>query len=140
MVPLMFLLGFLGLIALLAYGGLAAERQPAVRAVLRRIDPLTHAQRGRLGVWIARDSRVPAPLRFMPITAFVYWVTPIDLIPDPIPRIGFVDDRIVLALAIWCVARWAPGPLEEHLARIEFLHEAELARQADASASPDTSL
>lgn len=133
MVPLIVLGGFVATLALLAYAGLAAERQPAVRAALRRIGPLTHPQRGRLGVWIARDSRVPAPVRLLPIAAFVYWVTPFDLIPDPIPRIGYFDDRVVLALAIWCVATWAARPLDEHLTRIEFLHEAELARRADAT-------
>lgn len=131
MVPLLFIGAFVAVLVLLGFAGLAAERQPRVRGILRRIEPLTHSQRGRLGVWIARDARVPAPVRLLPITAFVYRVIPLDLIPDPIPRVGYVDDRVALALAVWCVARWAGPALEEHLARIEFVHAAGLARRAD---------
>lgn len=134
MVPLLFLVGLFGVLVVLGYAGLAAERQGPVSRALHRIEPLTHSQRGRLGVWIARDSRVPALVRLLPITAFVYWVTPLDLIPDPIPRIGYLDDRAALALAMWCMARWAAQPLEEHLARSEFLYEADLIRRSDAAA------
>jgi uncharacterized membrane protein YkvA (DUF1232 family) len=131
------LLALAAAVVFVALAGLAAERQPYVRAVLRRIEPLSHPLRGRLGVWIARDRRVPLLFRFLPITAFVYWVTPIDLVPDPIPKVGYLDDRIGLALALWCVAVTAHAPLEEHLTRIEFLHEAEEDRRADSA--PDAS-
>jgi uncharacterized membrane protein YkvA (DUF1232 family) len=130
-VALVFVLGLLAVAVLLVVLGLAAERQPDVRAVLRRIEPLSPGQRARLGVWFAKDRRVPALVRLLPLTAFVYNVIPLDFIPDPIPGIGRFDDRIVLALACWCAVRLARAPFEEHLARIEFVREAGAARFED---------
>jgi uncharacterized membrane protein YkvA (DUF1232 family) len=139
MTALVVLGGFAALVILIAWAGLAAERQPRVRAALRRMEPLSPPQRGRLGVWFAKDPQVPALVRLMPLTAFVYWVTPIDFIPDFIPGAGYFDDRIALALATWFATRWAPDAFEEHLARIEYLHEVALARSElppDASDAP----
>lgn len=125
MIALVFIGAVLALAVLLSLLGLAAERQPDVQRMLRRIAPLSHPQRGRLGVWLAKDTRVPPLVRYLPLAAFVYWIIPFDFIPDPFPRIGRFDDRIALALACWCVVRLARGPVEEHLARIEYLHEVE---------------
>ncbi|MFN8639756.1 MAG: XdhC family protein [Dehalococcoidia bacterium] len=107
MVPL--LLGLATIVALLTLAGLFARRDPDVHTLMFRIEALPHGLRGRLGVWIARDREASALVRFLPLTAFVYWVTPLDLIPDFIPGIGFFDDRLVLALALWCVGRVSRG-------------------------------
>ncbi|MSP22626.1 MAG: DUF1232 domain-containing protein [Dehalococcoidia bacterium] len=72
----------------LAALGMAAERRPAVRDVLRRIEPLSYPQRGRLGVWLAKDPQVPPLVRYLQLAAFIYWIIPIDFIPDALPRIG----------------------------------------------------
>jgi uncharacterized membrane protein YkvA (DUF1232 family) len=132
MVVLVFIVAVLALAVLLSFLGLAAERQPDVRGALRRIEPLSHPQRGRLGVWVAKDPRVPALVRYLPLTAFIYWIIPFDFIPDPLPRIGRFDDRVALALACWCVVRLARVPLHEHLTRIEYLREVEEARLDDS--------
>ncbi len=42
--------------------------------------------------------------------AIVYFVTPIDAIPDFIPLVGYVDDAAVLALTL----RWVHGDLETY--------------------------
>ncbi len=118
------LLGLATVVAALTAAGMLARRGPEVRALMARIEALPASLRGRLGVWLARDAEVPALVRILPITAFVYWVTPLDLIPDFIPGIGFFDDRLVLALALWCVTRVARVPLEVHLGRVEFIREA----------------
>jgi len=131
MVVLVLILGLLALAVLLSFLGLAAERQPDVRGALDRIESLSHPQRGRLGVWVAKDPRVPALVRYLPLTAFVYWIIPFDFIPDPFPRIGRFDDRVLLALACWCMVRLARGPFHEHLTRIEYLREVEAARFDD---------
>ena len=39
------------------------------------------------------------------IAAIIYFITPIDLIPDFIPGIGFLDDAAVIALAIASVRK-----------------------------------
>jgi uncharacterized membrane protein YkvA (DUF1232 family) len=131
MVALVFIVAVLAVAVVLSLLGLAAERQPDIRGVLRRIERLSHPQRGRLGVWLAKDPRVSPLVRYLPLTAFVYWIIPFDFIPDPFPKIGRFDDRIALALACWCVVRLARAPFEEHLARIEYLREVEEAHLDD---------
>lgn len=120
------LIGLAAVVAAFVALGLLARRDPVVGALMARIEVLPHGLRGRLGVWLARDREVSALVRLLPLTAFVYWVTPLDLIPDFIPGVGFFDDRLVLALALWCVARAAPASLEAHLGRVEFIREAAL--------------
>ncbi len=127
--PLLQLFGaWLVLIGLLVVAGLVAERPARVRAARHRIEGLAPPLHGRLGVWIARDRRVPMPVRLLPITAFVYGVAPLDLLPDILPGVGRLDDRAVLAIALWAVTTAAPGPFEEHLSRVEFLRDAAAAR------------
>lgn len=124
---------WLVLIGLLVTVGLTAERSPRVRAARGRLEDLAPPLRGRLGVWIARDRRVPMLVRLLPITAFVYGVTPLDLLPDILPGVGRLDDRAVLAIALWAVTAAAPAPFEEHLARVEFLRDAAVAQSDDPS-------
>jgi uncharacterized membrane protein YkvA (DUF1232 family) len=125
---LIILVTLLGIAVLLSILGMVAEQQSAVRTVLRRIELLSHPQRGRLGVWLAKDRRVSPLVRYLPLTAFVYWIIPFDFIPDFIPKVGRFDDRVALALAFWCVLAVAPARLEEHLTRVEYLREVEEAR------------
>lgn len=127
--PLLYLFGvWLVLIGGLVSVGLVIERAPRVHAARRRLDDLSPVLRGRLGVWIARDQRVPMLVRLLPITAFVYGVTPLDLLPDILPGVGRLDDRAVLAIALWAVTLVAPATFEEHLLRVEFLRDAAVAQ------------
>ncbi len=68
-----------------------------------------------LMVRLARDPRVPASLKVMAGAVIAYFVTPVDVIPDPIPIIGEIDD---LALAIFALEQIAerldPAIIEEH--------------------------
>lgn len=130
--PLLFLFGvWLGLVGALVVVGLVAEREPRVHAARRRLEGLAPPLRGRLGVWFARDRRVPMVVRLLPITAVVYGATPLDLLPDILPGVGRLDDRAVLAIALWVVTLAAPAPFEEHLSRVEFLRDA-----AEAQSEP----
>jgi uncharacterized membrane protein YkvA (DUF1232 family) len=126
-----------GTLALGAFG-LASEREPRVAAARARLDRLSHGQRGRLGVWVAKDPRFPWGIRILPLTAFVYWVTPFDLIPDGIPRIGYLDDRAVLALSLRLVLRGRGVEyFDEHLERVEYLRALQDARDEAASEEED---
>ena len=42
-----------------------------------------------------RDPRVPVWIKALPILAILYWLLPIDLIPDPILVIGWLDDLLI---------------------------------------------
>lgn len=77
-----------------------------------------------------RDPRVPWYAKALAGAAAAYALSPIDLIPDFIPILGYLDDVIIVPLAILITVRLiAPDVL------------ADLRRQADEriAASPPTS-
>ena len=47
-----------------------------------------------------RDPRVPWYARVFAVCVVAYAFSPIDLIPDPIPILGYVDDLILIPLGI----------------------------------------
>jgi len=59
--------------------------------------------------YAARDPRTPWPLRVFALGIAAYALSPIDLIPDFIPVLGYLDDVILLPLAIALVMRWLPA-------------------------------
>jgi uncharacterized membrane protein YkvA (DUF1232 family) len=50
--------------------------------------------------YCAFDSNTPLTARAVLLGAVAYFVTPLDMIPDFIPMVGFTDDATVLATAI----------------------------------------
>jgi uncharacterized membrane protein YkvA (DUF1232 family) len=50
--------------------------------------------------YCAFDSQTPLAARAVLLGAVAYFVTPLDMIPDFIPVLGFTDDATVLATAI----------------------------------------
>ncbi len=56
----------------------------------------------------ARDPRVPWYARILAIAVAGYALSPIDLIPDFIPVIGYADDLIIVPLGIWLVVSLIP--------------------------------
>lgn len=62
--------------------------------------------------WLAaRDPRVPWPARLLAILVAAYALSPIDLIPDFIPVLGWIDDLILVPLGLWVVRRLIPDAL-----------------------------
>jgi uncharacterized membrane protein YkvA (DUF1232 family) len=57
----------------------------------------------------ARDPRVPWYVKWLAIAVAGYALSPIDLIPDFIPVIGYLDDLIIVPLGIWLVVSLIPG-------------------------------
>ena len=47
-----------------------------------------------------RDPRAPAQGKIVAIGALLYFILPIDLVPDVIPLVGFADDAAVIASAV----------------------------------------
>src|SRR6202040_980346 len=56
----------------------------------------------------ARDPRVPWYARILAVAVAGYALSPIDLIPDFIPVIGYLDDLIIVPLGIWLVVSLIP--------------------------------
>jgi uncharacterized membrane protein YkvA (DUF1232 family) len=56
----------------------------------------------------SRDPRVPWFAKILAIAVAGYALSPIDLIPDFIPVVGYLDDLIILPLGIWLVISLIP--------------------------------
>jgi uncharacterized membrane protein YkvA (DUF1232 family) len=57
----------------------------------------------------ARDPRVPWYARTLAAIVAAYALSPIDLIPDFIPVVGYLDDLIIVPLGIVVVLRLIPA-------------------------------
>lgn len=72
----------------------------------------------------ARDPRVPWYAKIVALAVAAYALSPIDLIPDFIPVLGYVDDLVIVPLGIALVRRLIPvALLNEHRAAAERLSE-----------------
>lgn len=61
------------------------------------------------------DKEMPVGVRVWLGVLFVYLISPIDVIPDFIPVLGYVDDAIVVAIALRFTAKHAgSAKLHEH--------------------------
>jgi uncharacterized membrane protein YkvA (DUF1232 family) len=56
----------------------------------------------------SKDRRVPWHARLAAIVVVAYAFSPIDLIPDPIPVLGYLDDLILIPLGIALVIKLIP--------------------------------
>lgn len=64
---------------------------------------------------LAADPELPRGVRVRLGLLLVYLLSPIDLIPDVVPVLGYADDAIVVVLALRSVIRRAgPPALERH--------------------------
>ncbi|WP_044874430.1 YkvA family protein [Pseudomonas sp. LFM046] len=69
-------------------------------------------------LWLAaRDPRTPWWAKVLALVVAAYALSPIDLIPDFIPVLGYLDDLVLVPFGIWLVVRLIPVELmEEHRA------------------------
>ncbi len=58
-----------------------------------------------------RDPRVPWYAKLAAVVVVAYALSPIDLIPDFIPVLGYLDDVIILPVALLLVIKMIPAPL-----------------------------
>lgn len=54
---------------------------------------------------IIGSEETPLSAKILLIAAIVYFLSPIDLIPDFIPVIGYLDDLIIVPTLIWLAFR-----------------------------------
>jgi uncharacterized membrane protein YkvA (DUF1232 family) len=58
-----------------------------------------------------RDPRVPWYARVFAAVVVGYAFSPIDLIPDPVPVLGYLDDLILIPLGVALAIRMIPAPV-----------------------------
>ncbi len=85
-----------------------------------------HLKREAYALYLAcRDPRVPWYARFLTACVVGYAFSPIDLIPDFIPILGYLDDLILVPLGIAAVLRIIPPVvMQECRSRAEELMKA----------------
>ncbi|MGI2032437.1 YkvA family protein [Rhizobium panacihumi] len=65
-----------------------------------------------MALWLAaRDTRVPLMAKLVAGSVAAYALSPVDLIPDFIPILGYLDDLLVVPLGIMLAVRLVPPPL-----------------------------
>jgi uncharacterized membrane protein YkvA (DUF1232 family) len=86
-----------------------------LKAWARSLRRDTHA------VWLAaHDPRTPWYAKALALVVAAYAVSPIDLIPDFIPVLGYLDDLILVPAGLWLVLRLIPPQvLADHRAAAE---------------------
>ena len=55
-----------------------------------------------------RDPRTPWYARAVAAAVAAYALSPIDLIPDPIPVLGHLDDLLIVPLGVWLARKLIP--------------------------------
>ncbi|WP_108124183.1 YkvA family protein [Saccharospirillum mangrovi] len=78
--------------------------------MLQKLKQFATAMKTRLVVlYLAvRDTRTPWYVRALGLGVVAYALSPIDLIPDFIPVIGWLDDLILVPIGLWLVDRMIP--------------------------------
>jgi len=79
-----------------------------IRAWARRI------KRDSVTLWFAWQSpATPFPVKALCLFVVAYALSPIDLIPDFIPVLGYLDDVVLLPGLIWLAVRLLPSEVLE---------------------------
>jgi uncharacterized membrane protein YkvA (DUF1232 family) len=67
-------------------------------------------KRDTLALYLAaRDPRTPRYAKLLAAAVVAYALSPVDLIPDFIPVLGYLDDLIIVPLGIATVVRLVPA-------------------------------
>jgi uncharacterized membrane protein YkvA (DUF1232 family) len=89
---------------------LFARIKAAAKALKLQLDALAGA---------ARDPRTPWYARLLAVAIVAYALSPIDLIPDFVPVLGYLDDLILVPAGLWFALRLIPAEvMEEHRQRV----------------------
>jgi uncharacterized membrane protein YkvA (DUF1232 family) len=61
--------------------------------------------------YAARDPRLPWHVRLLALAIAAYALSPIDLIPDFIPVLGYLDDLVLIPLGVALVVKLTPADI-----------------------------
>ena len=72
--------------------------------------------------WALKKKETPLRAKILAAIVVVYALSPIDLIPDFVPVLGYLDDVILLPMLVWLTVRFIPkDTLEEYRRQAEGL-------------------
>ena len=63
-----------------------------------------------VALWFcAKHPRTPLHAKALAMAVVAYAFSPIDLIPDFVPILGYLDDLVLLPLGVWAVLKLVPA-------------------------------
>jgi uncharacterized membrane protein YkvA (DUF1232 family) len=60
------------------------------------------------------DRRTPLFAKILGGGVLIYLISPIDIIPDFIPVVGWLDDLAIVPLGLWLASRFIPPDVLDH--------------------------
>ena len=99
--------------------------------IIKSLKLWAHAiKRDVVALWLAaRDPRVPWYAKAAAGAVAAYALSPVDLIPDFVPVLGYLDDLIILPLGIYLAVKLIPAYLMAEF-RAEAIRRAKPTRRA----------
>ena len=83
-----------------------------LRSMARRI------KRDGVTLWFAcRDARTPWWIKLLAGLVVAYALSPIDLVPDFIPVLGYLDDALLLPAMVWLAVKCLPEAVKDECQR-----------------------
>lgn len=80
-------------------------------------------KRDVIALWLAaRDRRVPWYAKAVAAVVAAYALSPIDLIPDFVPILGYLDDLLIVPFGIMVAVKLIPEPIMDDL-RVKALEQ-----------------
>lgn len=90
------------------------------KKLAKRIGKLPFFDKISLAVALFRDRRIGWGPRLIALGLVLYLAMPLDIIPDFIPVLGYLDDVLIVVIGVGLLLRAIPRYiLEEHLGRYE---------------------
>ncbi len=90
------------------------------KRLVRRITKLRFGDKLSLAGALFRDPRVSVVPSVIAVALVLYLAMPLDIIPDFIPILGYVDDVLIVVIGAGLLLRSIPPKvLDEHVSRFE---------------------
>jgi uncharacterized membrane protein YkvA (DUF1232 family) len=113
------IVGLLLLIGLAVFTWWRIQRSDE-KKLAKRIAKLPFLDKISLAGALFADDRIPIAPRIIALALVLYIASPIDLLPDFIPVIGYFDDILIVIVGAGLLLRSVPRYiLEEHVGRYE---------------------
>lgn len=69
-------------------------------------------KRDVMTLWFAlKNPQTPWYVRALALLLTAYALSPVDLIPDFIPLLGYLDDLIIVPVGVWLLLHLLPAPI-----------------------------
>jgi len=92
---------------------MAASRAPPLKLAGVKAAAQQLRQHTLTVYYAARDPRTPMLVRVLALLVAAYALSPIDLVPDFIPVLGYLDDLLLIPLGLALVVRLTPPAVLE---------------------------